>query len=381
MSVVMMRDKIPQLRGTPTDPAADADDAPVVPEAASLGNYQGEDEIVDVPESVVEFGDGYDDAYDDDTFLDLDDDDEYYDDDDEYYDEGEDEWDEEEEVEEVEVETVPESTPEMEAEAVPETVPETVPESEIEAVAAPEGALEAEPELEAALVAEPNAEPEAVPESTPEAVPETTPEVASEAAPQEGEGELDVETEPEEQEGVTEEAIATTSEAAESTEQTPESFGFTINPASLALPERRYLAWSELKETERQVAEISLGYSEDTWNKPGSNHKEGSRFDDLEEDEKGGVIMFGLNEEKWDCHINHYLAYWWEDMEELGFDQYLIALGWQQDNWDDEDLPPAETEDLYWEKLTPKQQAAARQLCWFEEVWDGASILDFETKP
>ena len=70
-----------------------------------------------------------------------------------------------------------------------------------------------------------------------------------------------------------------------------------------------------------------------------------------------------------DCHINHYLGHWWEDLEELEVAQYYAILGWNIDSWDEELYIP-ETEDMYWDELTSEQQQAAGQLCFSKELWD-----------
>ena len=84
-----------------------------------------------------------------------------------------------------------------------------------------------------------------------------------------------------------------------------------------------------------------------------------------------------MNEEMWDCHINHYYGYYWEDIEYYGYDKYYVVLGWNADSWDNESGEPY-TEDLYWDELSQVQQEAATQLCFFKELWDGESIPNWE---
>ena len=88
-------------------------------------------------------------------------------------------------------------------------------------------------------------------------------------------------------------------------------------------------------------------------------------------------MTFGLGENIWDCHINHYYGYWWVDLKERGFDQYLIVLGWDENSWDN-DGPEPESEDLNWEHLTPVEQSAASQICFFRDLWDGTSISEWQ---
>ena len=115
-----------------------------------------------------------------------------------------------------------------------------------------------------------------------------------------------------------------------------------------------------------------------TWDEPGTNELEDNAFDDLYKNGKSGAISLGFGNDNWDCHINHYQGYWWADLEEAGFDQYLMALGWDENSWDG-DGPEPETEDLYWEGLTPDQQSAARQICYTPDLWDGLLIPEWNS--
>ena len=92
--------------------------------------------------------------------------------------------------------------------------------------------------------------------------------------------------------------------------------------------------------------------------------------------ELAGAQGLGITEAMWNCHVNHYTGLWWEDIERYGYDQYFIALGWTVDSWDNGAHAP-ETEDLYWDELTPEQRAAATQLCYTREVWDSVPISDW----
>mmetsp|Transcript_11354 Transcript_11354/g.17998 ORF Transcript_11354/g.17998 Transcript_11354/m.17998 type:complete len:128 (-) Transcript_11354:176-559(-) len=119
-------------------------------------------------------------------------------------------------------------------------------------------------------------------------------------------------------------------------------------------------------------ATSNLGYDRKGWNKPGTNGVEAWSFHDLYENEMVGAQGLGIDDEMWDCHINHYDGYWWEDIEYYGYAQYFNELGWSAEAWDNGEHP--ETEDLYWDELTSKQQAAAAQLCWHRDLWNEESI-------
>ena len=100
-----------------------------------------------------------------------------------------------------------------------------------------------------------------------------------------------------------------------------------------------------------------MKYTQESWDQPGTNELESNSYDDLDSNGKAGAMSFGLSGEIWDCHINHYSGYYWADLEEGGIDQYYSVLGWNIDNWEN-DGPVPDTEDAYWDELSPgnKQQ-------------------------
>ena len=60
----------------------------------------------------------------------------------------------------------------------------------------------------------------------------------------------------------------------------------------------------------------------------------------------------------------------------LGLDRPHSILGWDERSWSgDADAPS--TDSLYWAELTPRQQIAARQLCFIQEIWDEVSIANW----
>ena len=87
-------------------------------------------------------------------------------------------------------------------------------------------------------------------------------------------------------------------------------------------------------------------------------------------------MSLGFDNDAWDCHINHYFGYWWAELEDLGFHVYLSVLGWTETTWDD-DGPAPTTEDMYWSDLTNEHKAAASEICYTREIWDGISIPEW----
>ena len=124
---------------------------------------------------------------------------------------------------------------------------------------------------------------------------------------------------------------------------------------------------------------ISIFFSNfKTWNEPGSAAVEDWSYHDLYEEEIVGLDGLGISGDTWDCHINHYFGYWWQDIVYYGYDQYFEVLGWDVNNWDSSGELP-ETEDMYWDELTKEQQDAASQLCYFRDLWDGVSIPNYSS--
>lgn len=147
------------------------------------------------------------------------------------------------------------------------------------------------------------------------------------------------------------------------------TFSLPVNPVAENIPHKRFTEWTKLSDSDRTASQDSLGYSKYSWNNVGTNDIENWRYSDLYSDEAAAVDGLGIDSDQWDCHINHYIGYWWNDIENLGIDIYLFVLGWTEESWDHDGSKP-ESNDMYWNDLSAIQQEAARQLCYSEELWD-----------
>ena len=87
--------------------------------------------------------------------------------------------------------------------------------------------------------------------------------------------------------------------------------------------------------------------------------------------------MFTFDELGWDCHVNHYAGYSWGELIQYGYVQYMRALGWNQGNWEGNKEAP-KSEYLEWNELSSEQRDAATQICYFEDLWNGLTIPEFE---
>jgi len=131
-------------------------------------------------------------------------------------------------------------------------------------------------------------------------------------------------------------------------------------------PAFRYVLYSNLTKV---VEAQALNYTEDTWNSPGTAAIEAIAFLDLNADQAKAATSLGFTEVTWDCNQNHYTGYTWSELEEYDLAAYYEALGFGQASWEGLTDAPA-ANDLIWAELDEAQQAAAAQLCFFEETWD-----------
>ena len=159
------------------------------------------------------------------------------------------------------------------------------------------------------------------------------------------------------------------------------SFTPTTSPTSSMLPPSantnlqsidaiRYVLWDELDTTFQDNAKV-LGYTNATWNLPGSDPIELFTFDGVSRSGVQGGIdainAMGMDATLWDCHINHFGGYEWDD---LGENQILWkALGWSESSWSGIIDPPP-SNSMKWDELTERQQDAVTKLCYRQESWD-----------
>lgn len=73
------------------------------------------------------------------------------------------------------------------------------------------------------------------------------------------------------------------------------------------MPNFRYTLWEDLSESQASNA-VVLGYTEPTWNLPGTAAVEMLSFETISLDfvQGSALINLGYDEERYDCWINHY---------------------------------------------------------------------------
>ena len=159
------------------------------------------------------------------------------------------------------------------------------------------------------------------------------------------------------------------------------SFSFFFGFLLLLFFPPRFTPWNDIPAEHRKWA-LDLGYDVDgfEWNLVNDSAVEGFDYSTLirdfetagNEDAIDAMNNFGYDENVWDCWINHYSYFDWEEFVQYEFVEPLIVLGWNQSSWDG-DAPEPESDSKDWIELTVEERAAAEELCYFEEVWDGTN--------
>jgi len=143
------------------------------------------------------------------------------------------------------------------------------------------------------------------------------------------------------------------------------------NPAVNQLPEKRFSLWSELTKHEQDTTSRLLHYNENTWDNPMTNPVEMLSFNELTIKMKSGLSVLRITQPEWDCHVNHYYGYTWDELMKVGVHVHLAMLGWTKESWEFGNVTKPDIEWMMWEELSERQKLIARELCYFnEETWD-----------
>jgi len=137
-----------------------------------------------------------------------------------------------------------------------------------------------------------------------------------------------------------------------------------------ATPTFRFEQFLELDTTSQSIAEEKLGYIELTWNNHGLAPIEKKGWSSLSSNERDGANLIGYTEGTWDCFINHYEDYSWDELAEKGAQAHYQGLGWTQEHWEHTTDDIVYTEGRWWGQLTDNEKKAANGLCYFKENWD-----------
>ena len=148
--------------------------------------------------------------------------------------------------------------------------------------------------------------------------------------------------------------------------------------AKMYFPVDRFVAWNEITNADYKANATALGWDEKTWNKPGSLFEDLEQYSfwSLEVAQRQRLNGMLLRANTWDCFINHYEDYDWDEMVDEDIAKYWEGLGWTESSWNGESDEP-ESEGLDWEELTSDEQEYATEVCYFEELWDELELEDW----
>ncbi|KAL3816036.1 hypothetical protein ACHAXA_010341 [Cyclostephanos tholiformis] len=129
----------------------------------------------------------------------------------------------------------------------------------------------------------------------------------------------------------------------------------TRNPFPYNYPKLRYVPWHDLSSETKVFLEGAFGYDIGSWNYM-SHVVESRAYSTLDAKQRKSLLMLGIDENIWDCFINHYTAYDRDQLNGFGLGQYTDML--------------LAAETKYWSDLTANEREAATRFCFFKEVWD-----------
>jgi hypothetical protein len=140
--------------------------------------------------------------------------------------------------------------------------------------------------------------------------------------------------------------------------------------SSIPYPDFRYVAYDELEAPTQALAKDILKYEDKTWDLPGTAKIVELDFCSMDMAEQEAATSIGFVDDwQWDCYINHFNNYDWLELEKDDVQGYFSDMGWTEDSWDGNAGYP-ESEDLYWDDMSPTEKEAGKQICYFKEIWD-----------
>lgn len=148
------------------------------------------------------------------------------------------------------------------------------------------------------------------------------------------------------------------------------AIGASANAFPYAKPAFRYEPFDSLDKTSQNIASEKLGYLPLTWNNHGLADIERKGWDNLTSNEREAAEILGFTVDTWDCFINHYEQYSWEELAAEGVQEHFRNLGWDEGYWTHETEGVPYTDARWWDQLTDTEKLAANKLCYFEQNWD-----------
>eukprot|EP00594_Rhizosolenia_setigera_P007094 CAMPEP_0178952928 /NCGR_PEP_ID=MMETSP0789-20121207/8129_1 /TAXON_ID=3005 /ORGANISM="Rhizosolenia setigera, Strain CCMP 1694" /LENGTH=214 /DNA_ID=CAMNT_0020634117 /DNA_START=652 /DNA_END=1296 /DNA_ORIENTATION=+ len=141
--------------------------------------------------------------------------------------------------------------------------------------------------------------------------------------------------------------------------------------------DKRYTNLLSLERTDRRLAIHKMDYDLPSWNWLTDNPIEKRSFDDplTSNATREALIEFGYTEDMFDCCLNHYSHYDWDEfLVDDGLEQIaaLEMLGWTRETHGSNNASVwPDTEFMTWDELNATQRdMAERKLCYTNETWN-----------
>lgn len=153
------------------------------------------------------------------------------------------------------------------------------------------------------------------------------------------------------------------------------------NTIGIPKVELRFQLFEQLSDNHRLGAQI-LGYYGRNWDLQPYNEIERRTFNriNIAAPFQANTILtrWGITSDQWDCWINHFGAYRWNEM--TNFHPTLLeaaeTLGWDKMSWTSGNNIP-ESEFKNWTDLSIDERLAAEEFCFVAELWDGIDLRDW----
>jgi len=151
----------------------------------------------------------------------------------------------------------------------------------------------------------------------------------------------------------------------------------TVTGFEIEYPEIRFTAWNDLTD-DQVIAAASMEYDENLWNEPGSASIEGATYDgDNRVFATYARVLGFTGREMWDCWMNHYNGYNWEDIVTYGIEPSLVALGWNETMWESGGALVPESDNKWWDQFTDAEKTAAVAMCYTKNLWNEDKLSSF----
>ncbi|KAL3941478.1 MAG: hypothetical protein SGBAC_004166 [Bacillariaceae sp.] len=151
--------------------------------------------------------------------------------------------------------------------------------------------------------------------------------------------------------------------------------------SNVPFPEIRYRQYRWLSDQDREKVSEAGYITADDWDQPLSAVIEHIPFKDL------GILQpkiaaLGLSQEQWDCYINNYSGYKWDQLSsELQI--HAVALGWTPTTWANRAISGNKPDVFrnFWDELSSPLKKTAGEFCYFENTWNQENLRYWTTAP